>query len=138
MAVGWFASFKDIPWAKALNVAPAIVDKGKRLWSSVAEHKPRSSPDRSISAGSDALSAAEVRVHALELKTLQLEEEAVSSFDVVRSIAEQHSQIAEQHAELVSAVDVLLVRTRVLSWACALLGLSTAALLVVVLALSRT
>jgi hypothetical protein len=107
MAVSWYAAFRDIPWKKALSVAPSIVEGGRKLWN---------------------------RIDSLEVRTAQLGEEAASSFEVVRAIAEQHSQLAEQHAQLVDAVDVLIVRTYVLLWTCAILALAVVALVLVALA----
>ena len=124
MASGWYAAFKDIPWSKALSVAPAIAERGRKLWGR-AQPRAASVPPLSA-AGAEALPALEVRCSTLESRIAQLDEEMVSSFEVVQAIAEQHS-------ELVRAVDILLERTRVLLRACILLGAALVALLVLVL-----
>lgn len=64
---------------------------------------------------------------ALEKKSAELGEEAVSSFQVVKSIVDQNAQV-------VQAVDVLLVRTQLLVRVSVLLGIACVALLVLVLA----
>ena len=131
MAVNWFASFKDIPWARVLEVAPSIAEGARNLWQRVAS-KPGQGPDATPVAQAGAkpdaevLAALEVRVVPLERRTTKLEDEARSSFEVVKSMAEQHSQ-------LVSAVDSLLVRTRVLLRISGLLALALIALFVLVL-----
>lgn len=117
----WIRPFNDVPWKNARSLAPALVESGKKLWDRVANRDSRIGTP-----------AAEVKSHSLEERITQLEEEAVSSFDVVRSIAQQHSQLTEQHSQLVQAADLLLVRTRVLLLACALLGLAFIAFFVVV------
>jgi len=126
------ASLRDGAWAKLMSAAPALVERGKKLWSSVAARADRTP---ATPRAAEAHAEMEVRVRVLEQRAAGLEEEAVSSFEVVRSITEQHSQLAEQNAQLVEAVDVLLARTRLLAWACAALGAAAVALLVLVLVL---
>ena len=131
MSVNWFASLKDVPWSKVIGMAPTIVENGKKLWDKVS-NKPggdgsggttQSAAELPVPA---AIAAFELRLEALEKKSAQLREEAVASFDVVRAIADQHSHV-------VQAVDVLLVRTRVLVRISVLLGIACIALLVLVL-----
>jgi hypothetical protein len=99
--------------AETREGAWALVEKGRQLWSSVASRKARSTH------AAEAHAAVEVRLQVLESRAAGLEEEAVSSFEVVRSITEQHSQLAEHNARLAETVDALLARTRLLAWACA-------------------
>jgi len=129
MAVNWFASLRDVPWSKVLGMAPTIVENGRKLWDKVANKNVDETPAATTQTAvpvPEALSAMELRINVLEKKSAQLREEAVASFDVVRSMADQHSQ-------LVHAVDVLLVRTRVLVRISVLLGIVCVALLVLVL-----
>lgn len=131
MAVNWFASLKDFSWAKAIGMAPTIVESGKKLWDKVSN---RAESDRSGETTQSAaqlpvpaaIAAFELRLEALEKKSAQLRGEAVASFEVVRAITDQHSQV-------VHAVDVLLVRTRVLIRVSILLGIASVALFVLVL-----
>jgi len=131
MTINWFASLKDVPWTKVLDLAPSIVESGRKLWSrgsnKEAEISTAQNPlEQTAPPGAEALAALEIRVLGLEKRTTQLGEEVVASFDVVRSLTQQHSH-------LVSAVDVLLVRTGVLIRVCVLLGLVSAALFVLIL-----
>jgi len=131
MAVDWLASLKHVPWSKVLGAAPTIVEGGRKLWDRVARRNAEETPAGAAKRDAplpvpEALAAMELRLDALETKSAQLRDEAVASFDVVRSMAEQHSQ-------LVHAVDVLLVRTRVLVRVCILLGLVCVALFVLIL-----
>jgi len=96
-------------WKDVFGTAPSIREEAKRIWSKVASRKAPSSKPHGPAA-------------AVEQKLEHLEEEAVASFDVVRSIAQQHSQLSEQHLQLVRVVDELLARTRALLWACGVLG----------------
>lgn len=133
MAIGWIAAFKAVPWAKVLHAAPSIVDGGRSLWASVASRRRGGAAEVTPAAGAGSPSEIEVRLRTLELRNRQLEEEAVASFDVVRSITEQHSRLAEQQALLVQATDVLLARTRFLLWLFGALVLAAIGLLVYVL-----
>ncbi|MEO8145008.1 MAG: hypothetical protein ABI654_12425 [Betaproteobacteria bacterium] len=129
MGFKWLSSFKDVPWSKVLELAPSIVDGGKKVWARVASEKV---PDTTVPNpatqpalfNAETVAALEVKVSLLQRRISQLSEEAVASFDVVRSIAGQHS-------ELVRVVDILLARTRTLIWICAALGVAVAVLLLV-------
>lgn len=131
MAVNWFASFKDVPWSKVIGMAPSIVENGRKLWDNVSKRTGGVRTGETTQSAADlpvpaAIAAFELRLEALEKKSAQLREETVASFDVVRSITDQHSQ-------LVQAVDVLLVRTQVLVRISILLGVACVALFVLVL-----
>lgn len=131
MAINWFASLKDVPWTKVLDLAPSIVESGKKLWSTVSNQEAdistaQEAAEQTAPPGADGLAALELRVLGLEKRMAQLGEEVVASFDVVRSLTHQHSH-------LVDAVDVLLVRTGVLVRICMLLGLVSVALFVLIL-----
>jgi hypothetical protein len=115
---------------KALALAPALVEGAKKLWDRVASRDSRRMP---AAPSAEQALPAELRIPALEQRTAGLEDEAASSFEVVSSIAQQHSQLAEQHAELVQVADLLLARTRLLSWSCAILAAALLALFLFVL-----
>lgn len=117
MASGWLAPFKDVAWARVLGMAPSLAERARKLW----QRQP-AAEDTAAPATEDAVSAVEVRLHQIERRVATLQEEAVSSFEVVRAITEQHS-------ELVRAVEELLARTRTLLRACVLLALGVAAAL---------
>lgn len=131
MAARWIGSFRDVPWKNALDLAPSLVEKGKKLWDRVASRAPRASVSTPLP---EEPAPAEIRIPALERRVAYLEEEAASSFEVVASIAQQHSQLTEQHSALVQVADLLLVRTRALLWVCGLLALALLALLAILLA----
>lgn len=132
MAVNWIASLKYVPWSKVIGMTPSIVESGGKLWDRISNRRaeastvanPAGQPPPSIP---EALAAIEIRLMALEKKSAELGEEAVSSFQVVKSIVDQNAQV-------VQAVDVLLVRTQLLVRVSVLLGIACVALLVLVLA----
>lgn len=131
MAVNWFASLKDVPWSKVIGAAPTIVESGRKLWDKVSskgagEDLGDTTQNLAQLPAPAAIAAIEIRLAALEKKSAELREETVSSYDVVRSIVDQNLQV-------VHAVDILLVRTQLLVRVTILLGIVSAALLVLVL-----
>ena len=128
MAIPWLAAaIKAIPWREAVIAAPAIVEGARRLWSSVSRTEKQTSPanDQSKeppSTQSDQLSAVRARLLALEARTTDIAREAVTSAELVKSLA-------EQSAQLVQAVEILRLRTRKLVLFTVVLGLATGFLL---------
>jgi len=104
--------------------AASILDEAKKLWGKVSTREPR--------AGSPA--QAEVKLEALAQQIRSLEGEAAASFEVVRSIAQQHSSLTEQHLQLIQAAEEQLAAIRKLAWACVGLAVLVAAALVIAIA----
>ena len=129
MAIPWLAAaFKTIPWKEVVTAAPSLVEGTKKLWSSVTRTQKQPSPaneqsGESSSTRSDQLSAIEARFLALEARTTEIARQAVTSAELIKSLA-------EQNAQLVQAVEILRIRTRKLVWFAAVLGLATGFLLV--------
>jgi len=116
MKQGLLSSFRNISWDKVLGAAPAISEAALKLWQRVA--RAPEVPQLSAAAPAlnpELLAAIDVRVGPLQQRLSALEQESRSSFEVVRSMAEQHTQ-------LVNAVDLLLARTQLLLGVAALLS----------------
>jgi hypothetical protein len=130
MPPNWSSFFKDIPWSAVLDGASSMVEGAKKLWGRMTT-KPQEAPgaappsQKPEAPVSEQIAALEVRLQVLEKKTAELGQEAMSSFEVVRSLTEQHSQV-------VRAVDVLIARTRVLVRVSILLAVAVVALFVFV------
>ena len=115
MPISWMTAFKVIPWADVVSATPTVVKGAKKLWSTVktqtteaeAQHQQVEEIERQALSQNERLSAIEGQVRVLEQRTRELGEEAMSSSEVIRSLAEQNSR-------LVSAIEILRVRTRVL------------------------
>ncbi|MBI3530121.1 MAG: hypothetical protein HY067_19415 [Betaproteobacteria bacterium] len=129
MAIPWLAAaFKAIPWKEVVTAAPSIVEGTKKLWSSVTRTEKQPSPaneqsDESSSTHSDQLSAIEARLLALEARTAEIAHQAVTSAQLIKSLA-------EQNAQLVQAVEILRLRTRKLVWFTGALGLAAGFLII--------
>ena len=107
--------FKVIPWGEVIAAAPAVVDGARKLWGLARD------PKRTADAPGRA-PGIEGRVHELESQVAELRRENAASTDLIKSLA-------EQNAQLVKAVDILRVRSQVLS----VLTLASVALLVFVI-----
>lgn len=114
--------------AARLIASLGLLEKGRSLWERVSSRRSAiepAAPPESI--------PAELKIPALERRLGHLEDEASASFEVVSSMAQQHSQLAEQHAEVVQVVERLLQRTRLLLWTSGVLAFALIALAAAVL-----
>ena len=94
---GWIAAFKVIPWAELIVAAPAVVKGAQKLWATVRKQE---APEL---AGQDPVAGQ----RALEAQISELRRELTAASELVAHLAEQNSR-------LVSAVEILRMRTRVL------------------------
>jgi hypothetical protein len=118
---------RDIGWDKVSSAAPALLERARGLWSRVAGEAAPAAEAKPVPASDADLGAAlDVRIGPLERRVKRLEEEARASFEVVHSMADQHSQ-------LVKAVDRLIARTQLLRRVCLALGAAIGLLVVVLL-----
>jgi hypothetical protein len=113
---GWIAAFKVIPWAELIVAAPAVVKGAQKLWATVTKQE---TPALS---GQDPVA----RQRALEAQVGELRRELMAASELVKNLAEQNSR-------LVSAVEILRLRTRVLFLATVIMAAALILLAIVVL-----
>mgnify|MGYP001446467119 CR=1 FL=1 len=113
---GWIAAFKVIPWAELIVAAPAVVKGAQKLWAAVRKQE---APQLS---GHDPVS----RQRALEAQVGELRRELTAASELV-------TRLAEQNSRLVSAVEILRLRTRVLFLSSVLMAVTLILLAIVVL-----
>ena len=109
MAIPWLMALKAVPWGDVIEQAPSVLKAARKLMD-------RQSPGQE---GTPATQTAVSAVPSLgELKNAliaaqgQIERQAQTQRELTETLAE----LAEQNARLVSAVEVLRLRTRVLLW----------------------
>jgi hypothetical protein len=109
MAIPWLMALKVIPWGDVIEHAPSVLKAARKLMD-------RQPPGQ---AGTPATTSAISAVPSLgELKNAliaaqgQIDRQAQTQRELTQTLAE----LAEQNARLVSAVEVLRLRTRVLIW----------------------
>jgi hypothetical protein len=106
LAISWLAAFKAIPWSDVAANAPNLVSGAAKLWR-VMRGEATIEPVRDMR-HSEAISALEARLAALEAEDAQLRKHTASAAELI-------SALAEQNARLVEAVELLKVRTRILA-----------------------
>jgi len=120
MAISLLAAFKAIPWTDVLAAAPTIVQSAEKLWGTVTRKKNEQDAaeinpvEHPAPQEAPTLSGLDARLQLLDARFAELHSEALSSSELIKSLA-------EQNAQLVRAVEILRRRTRVLTRWCALL-----------------
>jgi len=124
MAIPWLMALKVIPWGDVIEHAPSVLKAARKLMD-------RQPPASSGQAGTPAMSTPVSALPSLgELQNAliaaqgQMDRQAQTQRELTETLAE----LAEQHARLVSAVEVLRLRTRVLVWGGAAIGVWLAVL----------
>ena len=90
-----------------VSKAASILEEAKKLWQKVSSRRR----------------APAEKMQAIEGRVQQLEEEAAASYEVVNSMAQQHSSLSEQLLQLAQAVEDLRAANRRLWWTCGALAL---------------
>jgi len=128
MASSWLSSFRDIGWDKVVGANASVVDGARGLWQRLrgAAAEETAPPHPRNALNPEVMAAIDLRVQPLAKRVAALDQEVRSSFEVVNSMAQQHTQ-------LVQAVDLLLARTRLLLLLCGLLGAASLVLLLLLL-----
>ncbi len=122
MAIGWLTVFKAIPWSDVVAAAPTVVKGARKLVDAVRKRGDEGkAPD---SSAGDAVADPAAHLQKLEARIEALEGRQQAALALVESMAEQQEK-------LVSAVEVLRLRSKFLLLLCILLALS------VVLALAQ-
>lgn len=113
MAIRWLMALKAIPWGDVIEHAPSVLKAARKLMD-------RQPPQPPAQAGTPATTTPMSAVPSLgELKNAliaaqgQIDRQAQTQRELTQTLAE----LAEQNARLVSAVELLRLRTRVLVWA---------------------
>ena len=116
MAIPWLAALKVIPWGDVIEHAPNVLKAARRLMD-----RQKAEPERNTSttvdlAGQSVPSLGELQ-NRLIAAQVQMEGQAQTQVQLTETLA----ALAEQNAQLVSAVEVLRLRTRLLVWGMAVL-----------------
>ena len=112
MAIPWLTALKVIPWGDVIEHAPTVLKAARKLMD--RQPAPPSGPS-----GTSATSTPVSAVPSLgELKNalIAAQGEIDRQAQAQRELTETLAELAEQNARLVSAVEVLRLRTRVLVW----------------------
>lgn len=124
MAIPWLLALKVIPWGDVIEHAPKVLNAARKLME--RQKTPESngvatSPQDLVSDTPPSLG--ELRNRLIEARQL-IDQQTQTQTQMAQTLAE----LAEQNARLVAAVELLRVRTRVLMFVLAALGIGVVAL----------
>jgi hypothetical protein len=109
MAIGWMSALKVIPWGDVIEATPNIVKGARKIFARTQQAEaPVAHPAAATSADLPA------RVAQLESSLTQMAEQQKASARLIETLAEQNARIIE-------AVEILRMRSRLLTGACAVL-----------------
>ena len=119
MAIPWLLALKVIPWGDVIEHAPSVLKAARKLMDRQPPQPPgQAGTPATTTPVSDVPSLGELK-NALIAAQGQIERHAQTQRELTetqRELTETLAELAEQNARLVSAVDVLRLRTRVLVW----------------------
>ena len=121
MGLSWLTALKAVPWADVVQAAPGIVQGARKLFSAAKHYAGAEGAGATDAAGHQRGDSLAGRLQQIEAAIDALQSEQRSSAELIRSLA-------EQNASIIAALDVMRNRLRVLTGACLVLGVATAAL----------
>ena len=119
MAIPWLTALKVVPWGDVIEHAPNVLKAARKLMDrQKAEPGLKTGTDVDM-AGQSVPSLGELQ-NRLIAAQVQLDDHAQTQAQLTETLA----ALAEQNAQLVSAVETLRLRTRLLLWGMAALALA--------------
>jgi len=109
MAIPWLMALKVIPWGDVIEHAPTVLKAARKLMD-------RQPPDATGNAGSTTSVSAVPSLGELKNALIAAQGQIDRQAQTQRELTQTLAELAEQNARLVSAVEVLRLRTRVLVW----------------------
>ncbi len=121
MAIPWLLALKVIPWGDVIEHAPKVLNAARKLMDRQRTEAPAAVTTTSTDPSDAPPSLGELKNRLIAAQG-QLDRQAQTQEQLTQTLAE----LAEQNARLVSAVELLRVRTRLLLWGAAALALVVA------------
>lgn len=112
MAIGWMTALKVIPWGDVIEATPGIVKGARKIFT-----RAQQAEDPVAHAAAAPSGDLPARVAQLESSLTQMAEQQKASAQLIETLA-------EQNARIIDAVEILRMRTRLLSGACGVLLLA--------------
>ena len=117
MAIPWMVALKVIPWGDVIEHAPKVLNAARKLMDCERAPAPQAQAPAAGPMATGTLTPVDEMCQALHAAQGQIERQALAHRELTQTV----TALAEQNARLVSAVEVLRLRTRLLM--AALLGL---------------
>ena len=121
MAIPWLLALKVIPWGDVIEHAPKVLNAARKLMDRQRTEPPPAVTTLNVDPSDTPPSLGELKNRLIAAQG-QLDRQAQTQEQLTQTLAE----LAEQNARLVSAVELLRVRTRMLLWGAAALALAVA------------
>jgi L-fucose isomerase-like protein len=122
MAIPWLTALKVIPWGDVIEHAPSVLKAARKLM----DRQPSQPQDPAGNPATPRPVSAVPSLGELKNALIAAQGQIDRQVQTQRKLTETLAELAEQNARLVSAVEVLRLRTRLLVWggAAMLLGLA--------------
>jgi hypothetical protein len=118
MALTWLTALKVIPWADVVQHAPKLLHAARQVLGRQAAPAP--APQHAPPEHLD--SAEQPSVARLQSDLTALAQAHTQQAEALQALGLTVAELAQHNLRLVAAVEVLRVRSQVLLWACAVLG----------------
>ena len=112
MAIPWLMALKVIPWGDVIEHAPSVLKAARKLM----ERQPPGAPGQAGASGSTSPVSAVPTLGELKNALVAAQGQIERQAQTQRELTETLAELAEQNARLISTVEVLRLRTRVLVW----------------------
>jgi predicted nucleic acid-binding Zn-ribbon protein len=93
MPLNWLTVLKSVPWTEVISTAPKVADGAKKLWKTVARKRAADEAPPIAPPDTEAFSALNARVSALEAAADDLHNQMLASSELIKSLAEQNEQL---------------------------------------------
>lgn len=123
MAIPWLLALKVIPWGDVIEHAPKVLNAARKLMDRQRTAPP---PAVSTTATADLVSDPQPSLGELKNRLIAAQVQLDRQADMQTQLTQTLTELAEQNARLVSAVELLRLRTRMLLWGAAALVLAVA------------
>jgi hypothetical protein len=123
MAIPWLLALKVIPWGDVIEHAPKVLNAARKL---MDRQRTEPAPAVSTTATADWVGEAQPSLGELKNRLIAVQVQLDQQAETQEQLAQTLAELAEQNARLVSAVEVLRLRTRMLLWGAAALVLAVA------------
>lgn len=117
MAIPWLLALKVIPWGDVIEHAPKVLNAARKLMDRTPPPGSSAPVEVFDPAPGQPPSLGELKNRLIEARQL-IDQQARTQEQMAQTLTE----LAEQNARLVGAVEMLRLRTRVLLWIAAALG----------------
>ena len=131
MAIGWISLLSAVPWKDVISSAPAVADSAKKLWNTVTKKVPLENiPTFDLTAGastySEVINKLLNKLNELDTTVIELQKQMLASSELIKALADQNTA-------LIKRVEVNRIRLRWVSGVVAVLVVTTAVAIKVIL-----